>query len=62
MSVTTAEIGDMALIQQTEDGRICQIAMNKKQHQLLQMFLVELSRSGELIRMPDEYDLQLKNK
>lgn len=58
----TAEPGTIALIQQTEEGRILQIALTVEQSRLLQLFLASMSSEERpLIQMPEEYDLVLKS-
>jgi hypothetical protein len=56
----TLDVGKVALIQQTEDGRIVQIGLTKSQSELLQVFLASISKESPLIQMPKEYDLKLK--
>jgi len=56
----TADVGTIALIQQTEEGRILQIGLTLEQSKLLQIFLASLSQESKLIQMPEEYDLVLK--
>jgi hypothetical protein len=60
-SFENVEIGTIALIQQTEDGRIRQIGTTKQQSKILQMFLAQLSLESKLVQMPEEYDLILKS-
>jgi hypothetical protein len=55
-----SEIGEITLIQGTENGRIIQIGLSTEQHELLQMFLAEISKESPLIQMGEEYDLVLK--
>jgi len=57
----TVEVGTIALIQQTEDGRILQIGITPEQSNILQFFLAKLSEESKLIQMPEEYDLVLKS-
>lgn len=57
----TVEPGTIALIQQTEDGRILQIGITQAQSNMLQFFLAKLSEESKLIQMPEEYDLVLKS-
>lgn len=57
----TVEVGTIALIQQTEEGRIVQIGLTPSQSNMLQFFLAELSKESKLIQMPEEYDLVLKS-
>ncbi|MBS1926608.1 MAG: hypothetical protein JST57_11435 [Bacteroidetes bacterium] len=57
----TVEPNTIALIQQTEDGRIRQIGITQAQSNMLQYFLAKLSEESKLIQMPEEYDLVLKS-
>jgi len=57
----TVDVGTIALIQQTEDGRILQIGLTVAQSNMLQFFLAKLSQESKLIQMPEEYDLVLKS-
>lgn len=58
-----AEPGTFCIIQQTEDGRIRQIAMTEEQSKALQLFLGAMSSEERpLIAMPEEYDLVLKRE
>lgn len=57
----TADVGTIALIQQTEEGRILQIGLTVAQSNMLQLFLAKLSEESKLIQMPEEYDLVLKS-
>jgi len=52
---------EIALIQQTEEGRILQIGLTVAQSNMLQFFLAKLSEESKLIQMPEEYDLVLKS-
>ena len=55
------EIGRIALIQQTETGRILQIALTEEQSKQLQFFLAVISKNTPLIKMGEEHDLVLKS-
>lgn len=57
----TLEVGNIALIQQTKEGRILQIGLTVAQSNMLQFFLAKLSEESKLIQMPEEYDLVLKS-
>jgi hypothetical protein len=57
----TVDFGTIALIQQTEEGRILQIGLTVAQSNMLQFFLAKLSEESKLIQMPEEYDLVLKS-
>ena len=61
MKVEIAEVGTVALIQQTESGRILQIGLTQKQSDLLQSFLSVISNGQPLVQMGEEYDLVLKS-
>lgn len=57
----TLEPGVIALMQQSETGRIMQIALTPAQSEMLQIFLATISAESPLIRMGEEYDLVLKS-
>ena len=57
----TVDVGTIALIQQTEEGRILQIGLTPNQSEMLQSFLAVISKESKLIQMPEEYDLVLKS-
>ena len=57
----TVEVGTIALIQQTETGRILQIGLTPNQSEMLQSFLAVISKESKLIQMSEEYDLGLKS-
>lgn len=57
-----AEIGRVALIQETECGRIRQIGLTEAQSVSLQAFLAILSESSPLVAMGEDYDLILKRE
>lgn len=57
----TVEVGKIALIQQTEEGRIRQIGLTTHQSEMLQSFLAILSQENKLVQMGEEYDLVLKS-
>ena len=56
------EPGNIALIQQTPEGRILQIGITQAQSQMLQIFLASISQESPLVQMGEEYDLVLKSK
>lgn len=58
----TIEPGTMAIITQTAEGRIVQIALTAEQSSVVQIFLASLSREKAFIQMPEEYDLVLKRE
>lgn len=57
----TLEVGKMALIQQTKDGRILQVGLTESQSALLQNFLAILSKESPLVQMGNNWDLILKS-
>ena len=57
----SVKVGTIALIQQTEEGRILQIGLTPSQSNMLQFFLAKLSEESKLLQMPEEYDLVLKS-
>ena len=57
----TVDVGTIALIQQTETGRILQIGITTEQSKMLQFFFAKLSETSTLIQMPEDYDLVLKS-
>lgn len=61
MKVETVSPGTIALIQQTETGRILQVAMTDEQSKMLQILLGSISQSSPLVQMGEEYDLVLKS-
>jgi len=57
----TLEPGKIALIQQTDDGRILQIGLTESQSGMLQGFLSILSQTQPLVQMGEDWDLVLKS-
>jgi len=55
------EIGNMALVQETEDGRIRQIGLTEEQSKQLQFYCALISKGQPLVQMPEDYDLILKH-
>ena len=55
------EAGKIALIQQTKEGRILQVALTSNQSELLQNFLAILSKESPLVQMGEDWDLVLKS-
>ena len=53
-------IGAIGLVQETEDGRIRQIALTTDQSAMLQSILAVISKGRPLVQMGEEYDLVLK--
>ena len=56
----TVDPGVIALIQQTKEGRILQIALTQAQSNMLQIFLASISQQDPLVQMSEEHDLVLK--
>jgi len=56
------EIGQLSLVQETEDGRIRQIGLTKEQSKQLQFYAALISKNSPLVQMGDEYDLILKTE
>ena len=56
------EIGQVSLVQETEDGRIRQIGLTPEQSKTLQFYVALISQNAPLIQMGDEYDLILKSE
>ena len=61
IKVETVDVGTIALIQQTETGRILQIAMTAEQNKMLQIFLATISQGQPLVQMDEDHDLILKS-
>jgi len=57
----TLEPGQIALIQQTKEGRILQIGLTAAQSEMLQNFLAILSKESPLVQMGKDWDLLLKS-
>lgn len=55
------EKGQVGLIQETEDGKIVQVALTKEQSEMLQLFVASISQESPLIVMGEDYELVLKN-
>jgi hypothetical protein len=55
------EPNTIALIKQTETGRIVQIAMTEEQSNMLQILLASISKQSPLVQMGEEHDLVLKS-
>jgi len=54
------EIGNLALVQETEDGRIRQIGLTEEQSKQLQFYCAIISKGQPLVQMGEDYDLVLK--
>ena len=61
IKVETVDVGTIALIQQTEKGRILQVAMTAEQSKMLQIFLSTISQGQPLVQMGEDHDLILKS-
>ena len=61
IKVETVDVGTIALIQQTETGRILQVAMTTEQSKMLQILLASISQGQPLVQMGEDYDLILKS-
>lgn len=53
--------GELCLIQQKEDGRICQVAMTTEQHKIMQLLLGTLSKAQPFIQLGKQHDMVLKS-
>lgn len=56
------KIGRLALVQETEDGRIRQIGLTEEQSKQLQFYCALISKNQPLVQMGEEYDLVLKKQ
>ncbi|GJQ07504.1 hypothetical protein CAPN010_16620 [Capnocytophaga cynodegmi] len=57
--------GEFSLITKIKrDGKECiaQVALSKEQHKMLQVFLIGLSQQNDLVILPRELDLKLKEE
>lgn len=61
IKVETVDVGTIALIQQTETGRILQVALTTEQSKMLQIFLATISQGHPLVQMGEDHDLILKS-
>jgi len=55
-------IGELGLVQETEDGRIRQIGLTEEQSKQLQFYVALISQGRPLVQMGEEYDLVLKSE
>lgn len=53
------ETGAIGLIQQQENGDICQIGLTTEQSSILQAFLAAMSKESKLVILPKEYNLKI---
>lgn len=61
IKIENVDVGTIALIQQTETGRIMQIAMTSEQSKMLQIILASISQGSPLVQMGEDHDLVLKS-
>lgn len=58
--IQNAEVGQLGLIQQLEDGTITQIGLTPEQSQLLQVLVASFSSVDKpLLRLPKQYNLKV---
>ncbi len=58
--IQNAEVGQLGLIQQLEDGTITQIGLTPEQSQLLQVLVSSFSSiKNPFLRLPKAYNLKL---
>ena len=58
--IQNAKVGQLGLIQQSEDGTITQIGLTPEQSQLLQVLVGSFSSVDKpLLRLPREYNLKV---
>ena len=55
-------IGNLAIVQETEDGRIRQIGLTEEQSKQLQFYCGLISTNQPLVQMGEEYDLVLRSE
>ena len=55
-------IGNLAIVQETEDGRIRQIGLTEEQSKQLQFYCGLISTKQPLVQMGEEYDLVLRSE
>lgn len=60
MEVQELAVGQIGLVQLSEDNVIRQIGLTEQQRHLLEVFLASLSKERPLVLMGEEYDLVLK--
>jgi len=59
VTLTQLKTGSIGLIQEQENGDICQIGLSPEQSEMLQGFLAIMSKQSKLVMMPKEYNLKL---
>ena len=60
MEVQELPVGQIGLVQLSEDNVIRQIGLTEQQRHTLEIFLASLSKEKPLVLMGEEYDLVLK--
>lgn len=60
MEIGEIPVGQIGLVQLSEDNVIRQIGLTEQQRHTLEIFLVSLSKEKPLVLMGEEYDLVLK--
>lgn len=60
MEVQELPVGQLGLVQLSEDNVIRQIGLTEQQRHTLEIFLASLSKERPLVLMGEEYDLVLK--
>lgn len=55
------KIGNLALVQETENGRIRQIGLTEEQSEQLQFYCALISGDQPFVQMGEAYDLVLKH-
>jgi hypothetical protein len=60
MEIGEISVGQIGLVQLSEDNVIRQIGLTEQQRHTLEIFLASLSKEKPLVLMGEEYDLVLK--
>lgn len=60
MEIGEIPVGQIGLVQLSEDNVIRQIGLTEQQRRTLEIFLASLSKEKPLVLMGEEYDLVLK--
>ena len=60
MEIGEISVGQIGLVQLSEDNVIRQIGLTEQQRRTLEIFLASLSKEKPLVLMGEEYDLVLK--
>jgi len=61
MEIGSIEKGKIGLIQELDDGTICQIGLTQEQSDMLQIIVSSIAMGKPLIRLPKQYNLKLAN-